>query len=70
MKTNLIEAQPSAERKDCSGSDTKETSDEVPVLVIWGLWSTRSLPLPPGSLSPRVLVPVRVSFISQVEFSY
>ena len=33
------------------GYDTKQSDGEVPVMVeLWGMWSTPSLPLLPGSL--------------------
>ena len=36
---------------ECPGYDTKLSDGEVPVtLELWGTWSTRSLPLLPGSL--------------------
>ena len=33
---------------------------EIPVMEIWGMWSTHSLPLIPDSRWPRVIAPVRV----------
>ena len=35
--------------------------------AVKGMWSTLSLPLLPGSLCPRMEVPVRVSFMAQME---
>ena len=30
--------------------DTKSSDEKAPVLELWGMWSTPSLPLPPGAL--------------------
>ena len=39
----------------------KQTDGEDPVMLkLWGLWSTSSLPLLPGSLGPGVVAPDRV----------
>ena len=36
----------------CSGCDTKQSDGEIPVMLeLWGMWSTPSLPLLPGSLA-------------------
>ena len=40
---------------------------KAPVLELWGMWSTLSLPLLPGSLLPGVVVPVRVLSMGQIE---
>ena len=47
----------------------KISSDsEVPVIMeLWRMWSTLSLPLLPGLLWPRVIVPVRVPSMGQIE---
>ena len=36
--------------KECSGYDTKLSDGEAAVLELWGMWSTTSLLLLPGSL--------------------
>ena len=38
-----------------------------PVLKLWGVWNTLSLPLLPGPLYPEVVIPVKVPFIGQVD---
>ena len=43
----------------CLGYDTKLFDGEE----LWGMWSTPSLPLLPGSPWPRVIVPVKISSI-------
>ena len=56
---------PHSRKKKCP--DTKlhlVVSVQCPVLEIWGVWSSPSLPLLPGSL--WVVVPVCVSFMGQV----
>ena len=47
-------------RNELTGYDTDKCNGEAPVLKLWGMWSTSSLPLLPGSLWNRVMVPVRV----------
>ena len=43
-----------------SGYDTKQSDSEVPVMLeVWGMQSTPSLPLLPGSFWPRVVAPDR-----------
>ena len=39
------------------------------MLELWGMWSTPSLPLLPGSLWPGVVAPDRVLFMGQIELS-
>ena len=46
---------------DCSDYDCDE------LLELWGMWSTLSLPLLPGSLLIGVVVSVRVPSIDQIE---
>ena len=45
----------------------KSSDVEAPVLEFWGMWSSPSLPFLPDPLWPRVVVPVRVPSISQIE---
>ena len=40
---------------------------EAPVLELWGIWSTPSLPLLPGQFWPRMVVPVKVPSIDQIK---
>ena len=47
--------------------DTKPTDSEAPVLELQGMWSISSLQLLPGPLWPGVVVPVRVSYMDQIE---
>ena len=47
--------------------DTKPSDDEASVLELWGMWSTPSLPLLPGPLSPGVVVLVKILSKGQVE---
>ena len=43
---------------ECSRYDIKQSDSEVPVILeLWGMWSTPSLPLLPGPLSPGVVAP-------------
>ena len=46
-----------------SSYDTKPS----PVLDIWGMWSTLSLPLLPDPLWSGVVVSIKVSYIVQLE---
>ena len=46
---------------DYPGYDTGKTDGEVPVLELWGMWSTPSFPLLPGQPWTGAVVPVRVS---------
>ena len=59
----------SAERKDTHNKypDMKQSDGEASVLELWGMWSSPSLPLLPGPLWPRVVVPVRVLSMVQIE---
>ena len=45
----------------------QQSEGEAPVLEIWGMWSTPSLPLLPGPLWPGVVAPNRVLSIGQIE---
>ena len=41
---------------ECPGYDTKQSDGKVPVMLeFWGIWSTPSLPVLPGTLWPRVV---------------
>ena len=45
---------------ECPGCDTKQSDGEVPVMLgLWGMQSTPSLPLLPGSLWPGMVAPDR-----------
>ena len=49
------------------GYDIKPSDSETPVLDLWGMWSTPSLALLSGPLWLRVVVPVRVVVMNQIE---
>ena len=51
---------------ECPGYGIKPSDGEA-LQEIWGMWSTPSLPLLPGSLWPGMVVPVRIPFIDQIE---
>ena len=51
----------------CPGYDIKPSDGEAPVLELWGIWSTPSLPLFPYSLWPGVVAPDRILSMGQVE---
>ena len=54
----------------CPGYDIKQSDGEVPVMMeLWGMWSSSSLPLLPGSLWPRVVAYDRVLSIGQIELN-
>ena len=50
-------------------SHSPESDGKVPVLKLWGMWSTPSQPLLQGPLWPGVLVLFRVPSMSQIEIS-
>ena len=52
---------------ECIGYGIKQCYDEAPVLEIWKMWSTLSLPLLPGLLWPRVVTPDRVLSMGYIE---
>ena len=52
---------------ECSKYDTEPSDGEVPVLELWGMWSTPSLSLFPGPLRTRVVVPIRVPSVGHIE---
>ena len=52
---------------ECPVYDIKQPDGEAPVLEIWGMWSTPSLPLFPGLLLPGVVGPDRVLSMNQIE---
>ena len=55
---------------ECPGYGTKQTDGEFPVMLeLWGMWSTHSFPLLPGSLRPRLVVPDRVLSMDQIELN-
>ena len=51
----------------CLGYDTKLSEGEDPAQELWGMWSTPSLPLLPGQLWPRVVVPDGLPYMGQIE---
>ena len=53
--------------KECPRYDSKLSDSLAPVLELWGMWRTRLLPLLPGPLWPRVVVPQRVPCLGQIE---
>ena len=45
---------------ECPGYDTKQSDGEVLVMLgLWGMWSTSSLPLLPGTLLAGIVAPDR-----------
>ena len=43
-------------QNECPRYDTKQSDSEVPAMLeLWGMWSTPSLPSPPGPLWPGVV---------------
>ena len=50
---------------ECAKYDTKRSDGEAPVLELWGMCSTPSLPLPPGPL--RVVAPDRILSMGQIK---
>ena len=49
---------PTTNNNECPGYDTKQSDDEVPVMLeLWGMQSTSLLPSLPGPLLPGVVVP-------------
>ena len=55
---------------ECPRYDPKQSDAEVPVMIeLWGMRSTPSLPLLPGSLWPRVVVPDNVLSMGQIELN-
>ena len=52
---------------ECPGHDIKLPNGKAPFLELWGMCSTPSLPLFLGSLWPRVVIPVRVPSMDQIE---
>ena len=68
--TNCISAEGWDSPNKCSGYDTKQCDDEVPVMQeLWGMQSTSSLPLLPDSLCFRVVAPDRVLSMDQIELN-
>ena len=47
--------------------DTKISDCEGPMVDLWRTWSTASLPLLPDLLRLRVVVPVRIPSMSEIE---
>ena len=61
---NCISEEPSNE---CPDMTLNHLEVQAPVLELWGMWSTSSFPLLSGSLKPRVVVPIRVPSMGQIE---
>ena len=51
----------------CPRYDTKPSNGEAWVLKFWGMWSTSSMSLLPGLLWLRMVVPVKVSSMGQID---
>ena len=45
-------------RNKCPGYDIKQSDGEAPVLKLWEMWSTPSLPLLQGLFWPGVVAPM------------
>ena len=55
---------------ECPGYDTKQTDGEVPVMLgLWGMQSSPSLPLFPGTLWPRMVAPDRALSMGEIELT-
>ena len=52
---------------ECVGYEIKPSDGKAPVLELWEIWSTPSLPLLRSPLRPRVVTPDRILFMSQIE---
>ena len=53
---------------ECPGYYTKQSDDEVPVMLeLWGIWSTSLTSSLPSLLWPRVVAPDSVLSMGQVE---
>ena len=52
---------------ECPRYDIKPSASETPVLELWGMWSTPSLPLLPGPLRSGIVVSVMVQSMGQIE---
>ena len=52
---------------ECPEYDTKQSDDEALVLELRGMWSTPSLALLVDSLQPRVVIPIKVPSMGQIE---
>ena len=51
---------------ECPGYDTKQSDDEAPVLELWRMLRTFSLPLLPGQLWPGVVAHLWVKYNSLI----
>ena len=51
----------------CPGYDTKQSNGEAPVLDLWEMWNSPSLPLPPPW--PGLVIPQMVLSMGQIEIS-
>ena len=69
--TNCISAEGEAlPTNEYPGYDIKQSNDEAPVLKLWGMWSTPSLPLLPGPLWPSGVAHDRVQSMGQNDLLY
>ena len=57
----------STHSNECSEYDTKQSDGQAPVLELWRMWSTPSLPLFSGPLWPGVVALVCVLSMDQIE---
>ena len=55
---------------ECPGYDTKQSDGETPVLELWRMMSTPSLPLLPDPLWPGVVKPDRVLYMGQIGLTF
>ena len=46
---------------------TQQSDGKAPILELWGMWSTPSLPMLAGPLWPGVVAPDRVLSMGQIE---
>ena len=68
--TDCISAEGLDSPNECSGYDTKQSDDEVLVMVeLWRMRSTPLMPLLQAPLGLRVVVPNRVLSIGQIELN-
>ena len=64
---NCITSEGKDYTNECCGNNIKPSDGEAPTLEIWGIRSTPSLPLLPGSLWPGVIEPDWVLSMGQIE---
>ena len=55
---------------ECPRYDTKQSDGKIPVMLeLWEMQSTPSLPLLPGPLWPRVVVPDKILSVGLIELN-